>query len=90
LRTLFQEVRVSKAFPGDPKNRPIGMTERGDYYTYNPRGLILTLDSASYIAKSNNNGLGRGVVQLEFQDDSRLRGVYSLYIQVDKISGPDY
>jgi hypothetical protein len=88
LRSLFQEVRVSKAFPGDPKNRPIGMTERGDYYTYNPHPLVLTYDSADYIAKSNNNDLGRGVVAVEFSDDARLRGLYSLYIQVEKLPAP--
>lgn len=84
LRSLFSEVKVSKAFPGDPKNRPVGMIDRGGhYYVFNPRFMVLTYEKASLIAQSNNNGLGRGVISMEFRDDNELKGLYSLYIQVE-------
>jgi hypothetical protein len=89
LLTLFREVRVGKGFPGDPKNRPIGMTENGDFYTYTPQPLVLTYDNAYYISESNNSGRGRGIVSVSFADDERLRGVYTLYIQVEKLPRPD-
>jgi hypothetical protein len=86
LRSLFGEVKVGKAFPGDPKNRPVGMTERGAYYVFNPQYLVLTYEAAELMARSNNNGLGPGVIKLVFRDDDQLQGVYSLYIQVEMLT----
>jgi hypothetical protein len=86
FRRLFDEVRVSKRFPGDPKNRPIGMTEGGgDYYVFNPQGLVLTYDEASRVAARNIEGHGTGVFALEFRDHDELRGVYGLYLQVERL-----
>ena len=86
LRDMFGPVRVSKTFLGDPKNRPVGMIDRGgDSYVFRPPVLVLTYEKASLIAQSNN-GLGRGVIQVEFRDDDELQGSYSLYIQVEMLA----
>ncbi|MFN2480138.1 MAG: LGFP repeat-containing protein [Pyrinomonadaceae bacterium] len=84
LRRLFDGVRMMKDTAG-AGSRPVGMVDRGAYYAFAPRALVLTYDSAVRIATSNNNGLGPGVIQLDFRDDDALRGMYSLYIQVERL-----
>lgn len=84
LRRLFDGVRMMKDTAG-AGSRPVGMVDRGAYYAFDPRALVLTYDSAVRIATSNNNGLGLGVIPLSFRDDDTLRGLYTLYIQVERL-----
>lgn len=83
LRKWFAIVQISKDALGDPKTRPMGMIDRGDYFAFDPKVLVFTYESAARVAAANNNNLGRGVYKLDFRDDERLRGLYSLYIQVE-------
>ena len=84
LRRMFDGVRISKDALGDSKSRPVGMIDRGDHYAFDPVALVLTYEAAARIA-GGNNGFGPGVIQLDFRDDDRLRGLYSLYIQVEQL-----
>ena len=84
LRRLFDEVRISKDPVGDSKSRPIGMIDRGEYYAVDPYALVVTYDSAMHLATFSSS-LGRGVMQLDFRDDDRLRGLYSVYIEVEQL-----
>ncbi|MCA1592612.1 MAG: hypothetical protein LC754_08190, partial [Acidobacteria bacterium] len=84
LRRLFDGVRMMEDTAG-AGSRPVGMVDRGAYYAFDPPALVLTYDSAMRIATSNNNDLGFGVMQLDFHDAAALRGIYSLYIQVERL-----
>ena len=84
LVELFDAVRISKDPSGDPRSRPVGMTDRGDHYSFDPRVLVFTYQTASRLAASSF-GPGRGVYRLDFDDDPRLRGAYTLYIQVEQL-----
>ena len=87
LRRLFAGVRLSNAFAGNPKNRPIGMQPgRGDFHVYvPPSAFVLSYAKAVSIAGQNGESYGRGVTELTFRDDDAFRGLYQLYLQVEKI-----
>jgi hypothetical protein len=84
LADLFGGVRISKDSLGDPKSRPVGMIDRGDHYAFAPRALVFTYQSAARVASLSLNG-APGVYRLDFDDDERLRGAYTLYIQVEQL-----
>ena len=86
LRPFFAEVKVSKAFPGDPKNRPIGMVDFNESYVYRPQWFVLTFEQASrWIDGPYDSSVGPGVRRFEFIDDNALQGVYVLYLQIERI-----
>lgn len=88
-------------FTGESADRPIGMMPvtggafdvRGSggvfsepaSYGFVPKGLVLTYDSAELIARSDLFGRGRGVVEIRYTDDERLRGDYSLFFLVERV-----
>ena len=81
-RRLFDGVRMLKSAAG-PMNRPVGMDDRGDRWAYRPPVQVMTFERASTLAASANNGLPRGVFPVEFRDADALRGLYTLYFQIE-------
>jgi hypothetical protein len=86
---LGLDVAVSIAEPtviGQAGDRPIGMAKDGNQYVFRPQVIALNYHSAERLVQDNPMGLGHGVIALRFADDSTLKGDYSLYMQVEKIS----
>jgi hypothetical protein len=77
-------VSMTKAgLVGQASDRPIGMQPNGTGgYTFTPKVVALNYDSAAAIA---NNGTG-GVLEIQYADAAELRGNYSLFLQVQKVS----
>jgi hypothetical protein len=75
------------SFTGERVDRPIGMRPPpgGSNFTFVPQALVLTYESAELIARSDLFGRGRGVVEIRYTDDPRLRGDYSLYLLVERV-----
>ena len=87
LRRLFAGVRLADAFAGNPKNRPIGMHQRsGNFHVYEPQhALVFNYAKAASMAGRNVASLGRGVIGFDLRDDDSFRGLYQLYLQVEKM-----
>ncbi len=68
---------------GDPKDRPIGMVKSGNHYTFVPKVLVLTFETADAIARTTGP-YGSGVVKVYYEDDPDLAGQYELYLQVKR------
>lgn len=75
-------VLLSKSLFGDAKDRPVGMTDKGDVYAYTPVGIMLNYETAEALAVSDL-GFGKGVVPLRFRDAPTMAGDYTIYIQVE-------
>ena len=73
---IGSNVRVSKDPSGDPRNRPIGMTDAGDHYECQPFALVLPY----YVAARG------GLVEVRYQDDERLKGDYVLTVLIEELS----
>lgn len=71
---------------GNASDRPIGLEKNGGGWIFNPQIITLTYEIAENTI-SNDLGKGRGVVPVEYQDASELRGKYTLYLQVERLSG---
>jgi len=69
---------------GKAQDRPIGMIRKGKRYVFLPKVLALNYNTAEEVLKTNF-GLGRGIIEINYKDDSKLRGDYSLYLQVQRI-----
>ncbi|SEA62793.1 hypothetical protein [Nitrosospira multiformis] len=73
---------------GKSMRRPIG-TKRdpnnADGYLFNPTTIALNSETAEYLVTHDLQGLGNGIAELLFEDDPYLRGVYSLYFQIEKL-----
>lgn len=69
---------------GKAQDRPIGMVRKGNRYVFSPKVLALNYHTAAEVLKTNF-GLGRGVIEINYKDDPKLRGDYSLYLQVQRI-----
>jgi hypothetical protein len=69
---------------GEVGNRPIGMTQSGDRYVFDPQVLILTYDAADMISRTDY-GHGPGIFEMRFQDDRDLQGDYTLFLQVRRL-----
>ncbi len=74
---------------GQSMRRPIG-TRRNpddpDGTLFNPAIIALNTATADFLSSSNLQGYGNGIIELRYVDDPYLRGVYSLYVQVEKLS----
>ena len=84
LRPAFDSVRMNKDAAG-PGTRPIGMKDRGSYYAAEPTALVFNYDTAMQVATSRNDGLPLGVFALEVRDAEQLKGLYTLYFQIEEI-----
>jgi hypothetical protein len=71
---------------GQVDDRPIGMTAMGGGFGFTPQAMVLTYDGARVLARADF-GFGRGVIPVRYQDDRRLEGDYTLFIQVEETSG---
>lgn len=69
------DVHVGDTLSGDPRNRPIGMTDAGDHYEFKPLALVLPYAVASH----------GGVVDLHYRDDDRLKGDYTLVVRIERL-----
>ncbi|MFN2480137.1 MAG: hypothetical protein ABR554_01460 [Pyrinomonadaceae bacterium] len=71
---------------GNAGDRPIGAQKNGSgSWVFNPRIITLTYQIAENTI-ANDLGKGRGVVSVPYEDSSELRGNYTLYVQVERIS----
>jgi hypothetical protein len=62
------------------------MVKQGDQYVFVPQVLTLNFDTADVVAKTNINGLGKGVLSVVYQDAPELRGNYRLFLQVERLA----
>jgi hypothetical protein len=74
---------------GQSMRRPIGLQRdpaNPDGSLFNPYTIALSADTAEYLAESDPQGHGVGIRELTYTDDPYLRGVYSIFVQVEKLS----
>lgn len=69
---------------GEAKDRPIGMIRQGNTYNFIPKLMILNFDNASRAAQTDQ-GLGPGVIKINYQDDPRLAGNYTLFLRIARV-----
>lgn len=69
---------------GEAKDRPIGMIRLGNRYNFTPKLMILNYDNADRAAQTNE-GNGLGVIKINYQDDQRLRGDYTLFVRIRRV-----
>lgn len=77
-------IMLSKSLFGDAKDRPVGMTDKGDVYVYTPVGMLLNYETVEALAASDL-GFGKGVVPLRYRDAPSMAGDYTIYIQVETL-----
>ncbi len=70
---------------GQVDDRPIGMRVLDGNFGFTPQALVLTYDGARVLARADF-GFGRGVIPMRYQDDRRLEGDYTLFVQVEETS----
>jgi hypothetical protein len=76
---------------GRPMRRPVGLRRDpndSDGALFNPFTIALSSETAAYLASSDLQGLGAGIIELRYADDPFLRGVYSLFLQVERLDVP--
>jgi hypothetical protein len=69
---------------GQVDDRPIGMRALEGNFGFTPQALVVTYDGARVLARADF-GFGRGVIPVRYQDDRRLEGDYTLFIQVEEL-----
>ena len=69
---------------GEVKDRPIGMIRQGNTYNFIPKLLILNFDNANRAAQTNQ-GLGLGVIKVNYTDDQKLAGDYTLFVRIRRV-----
>src|SRR3954466_7459239 len=77
---------------GQSMRRPIGLQRdptNPNGALFNPQTIALNAKTADFLANANLQGLGKGILELNYQDDPYLRGVYSMFVQIEKISDAD-
>jgi hypothetical protein len=75
---------------GHAATRPIGLQRDPadpNGILFNPTIIALSSETAEHLATANDQGLGPGITEIVFRDDSQLRGDYSVYVQIEKV-GP--
>jgi hypothetical protein len=73
---------------GQSMRRPIGLQRdpaNPDGALFNPYTIALNADTAEYLVTSNPQGHGEGIRELLYADDPYLRGVYAIFVQVERI-----
>jgi hypothetical protein len=74
---------------GQSMRRPIGMRRdpsNPDGSVFNPVTIALNSETAEFMINDNPQGLGNGIIELFYDDDPFLRGVYSVFVQIEKLS----
>lgn len=75
---------------GKSQRRPIGIhrdPNNPDGMIFNPTTIALNTETADFLSSANLQGHGAGIVEIRYVDDPYLRGVYSIFVQVEKLSG---
>jgi hypothetical protein len=75
---------------GQSMRRPVGLQrDPGDPAgsVFNPVTIALNSDTAQYLTSSNPQGHGDGIRELTYVDDPYLRGVYSIFVQIEEADG---
>jgi hypothetical protein len=75
---------------GQAGRRPVGLRRdpaNPDGSLFNPYTIALNSDTAEYLVTSNPQALGNGIRELLYADDPYLRGVYSIFVQIEKLPG---
>jgi hypothetical protein len=75
---------------GQSMRRPIGLVRdpaNPDGSLFNPVTIALNSETAEYLATSNPQGHGEGIRELSYIDDPYLRGVYSIFVQIEAVDG---
>jgi hypothetical protein len=69
---------------GAPNDRPIGMIRNGSHLYFLPKLLILNFENAT-LAAQTNEGSGLGVIKINYQDDEKLAGNYTLFLKITRL-----
>ncbi len=77
-------VTVTKSIVGDPHDRPVGMYDAGDHFSFNPIAIKLGYKEAEQLVNSNPLGVGNGIFKIDYIDDPALAGSYTLYFKIEK------
>jgi hypothetical protein len=73
---------------GQSMRRPIGLQRdpaNPDSSLFNPYTIALNAETAEYLVTSNPQGHGDGIRELLYVDDPYLRGVYAIFVQIEKL-----
>jgi hypothetical protein len=73
---------------GQSRRRPIGLNrdpQNSDGFLFNPVTVALNAETAAYLSNTNLQGHGKGIFEISYLDDPFLRGVYTLFLQVEKL-----
>jgi hypothetical protein len=74
---------------GQSMRRPIGLRRdpnNPDGTLFNPVTIALNSETAEFLSTNNPQGYGAGIHEIRYVDDPYLRGVYSIFVQVEKMS----
>jgi hypothetical protein len=88
--TGVHDIRIVATIGGGPlglgevNDRPIGMVPEGNRYNFVPKFLFLNFNNATR-AEDTNQGLGVGVIKINYKDTDRLAGNYDLYVKVRRV-----
>jgi hypothetical protein len=69
---------------GEVNDRPIGMVRQGNRFNFVPKFLFLNFNNASRAADTNQ-GLGLGVIKINYKDVDELAGDYDLYVKIRRV-----
>jgi hypothetical protein len=81
---------------GNAADRPIGVNVRTGSFTaaseeqqgaewFTPQRLLLSYDLARQAATNTRDGFGPGIFKITYRDHPELAGVYTLFVQVERI-----
>ena len=82
--TFGRPFAIPKQAAGEPRDRPVGMRDRGGDYVFRPDVRVLTYDEAEALSRRNFNGAA-GVFPVSYRDDGALNGDYTLYLKVERL-----
>ena len=70
---------------GTDGDRPIGMTSENGRAVFKPKTLVLTQAAMESLLSQNIGSFPKGIYPIQYQDDSKWRGDYTLYIRVERV-----
>jgi hypothetical protein len=76
---------------GTPGRRPIGLQRdpaNPNGVKFNPTTIALSAETVDEFITQDLTGVGPGLLELTYADDPHLKGVYSFYVQIEKVAGP--
>lgn len=82
---ISSNVSIGTSPSGEAASRPIGMIWSDNLYRFTPKVLVLTYEAA-IVATRNGPPGSFGVVRMNYRDDDRLKGDYTLFLVVERLS----